>query len=55
MNCEAMFDTFGSFSSFFKAKKSYIDSPTFRLHYRTTFAILVSCRISETSPGSDWF
>jgi hypothetical protein len=37
-----MYGTFGGFSGYFKAKKSYIDNTTFRLHYRTTFAILVS-------------
>ena len=36
-----MYGTFGGFAGYFKAKKSYIDNTTFRLHYRTTFAILV--------------
>ena len=37
-----MYGTFGGFAGYFKAKKSYIDNTTFRLHYRTTFAILVN-------------
>ena len=36
-----MYGMLGGFAGYFKVKKSYIDNTTFRLHYRTTFAILV--------------
>ena len=36
-----MYSTFGSFGALAKKKKSYIDNPTFMLHYRVTFGILL--------------
>jgi hypothetical protein len=44
-----MYGTFGGFAGYFKAKKSYIDNTTFRLHYRTTFAILVISSLLVTT------
>ena len=43
-----MYSTFGSFASYFRKKKSYIDNATFRLHYRATFGILIFCSVLVT-------
>jgi len=43
-----MYGNFAGFANYFKFKKSVIDNTTFRLHYRTTFAILLICSLLST-------
>jgi len=43
-----MLGNFAGFAQYFKFKKSIIDNTTFRLHYRTTFAILLICSFLST-------
>ena len=44
-----MYSMFGDFRNYFQFKKSFIDNTTFRLHYRTTFAILVLASLLTTA------
>jgi len=43
-----MYSAFAGFASYFRFKKSIIDNTTFRLHYRTTFAILLVASFLST-------
>jgi hypothetical protein len=44
-----MLDVFDGTVTYFKVKKSVIDNATFRLHYRVTFGILLTCSLLATA------
>ena len=43
-----VYGTFGGFANYFKKKASFIDNATFRLHYRSTFGILIASSLLVT-------
>ena len=43
-----VYGTFGGFAKYFRKKASVIDNATFRLHYRSTFAVLIASSLLVT-------